>query len=240
MIYVAIFLSVVFTSIGFIVTKKNAKYILSGYNTMSEAQRANFDIDGYLKFFKRFHIILGISLLVGTSSISLMSNNWASLFMTTFPLIAYAYLMIQGQSFTKATDRKHLTTYLTGGLLLLIAAFIGFQQLRDFQSSELILSKENIEIKGAYGMTIQRQDVLACRLVNELPPISYKQNGFAAGDYAKGRFKLKNGTVVKMFVNKKGPEFLLLNTAHGDIYYNSDEMDLNDLAREITDWQGQK
>jgi hypothetical protein len=239
MIYVAIFLSIVFTSLGFIVTKNNAKYILSGYNTMSEAKRANFDIDGYLALFKRFHIILGGSVLVGTVLISLINNNWASLFMTTFPLLAYAYLTIKGQSFTKVPDGKHLVNYLTGAFLLLMAVFIGYQQLNDFQSNELVLNKETIEIKGSYGMEIRKQDLVTCRVVNNLPPISYKRNGFAAGDYAKGAFKVKNGPTVNLFVNKKATQFLLLNTTKGDVYFNSDAIDLNNLARQISEWQGQ-
>jgi hypothetical protein len=240
MLYIAIFLSVVFTSVGFIVTKNNAKYILSGYNTMSEAKRANFDIDGYLVLFKRFHIILGVSLLLGTLIISLINNNWASLYMTTFPLLAYAYLTIQGQSFTQGPDGKRIANYLTGALLLLIAAFIGYQQVNDFQSNEFVLNKDTIEIKGSYGIVIEKQDLVTCRLVNNLPPISYKRNGFAAGDYAKGSFKVKNGPTVKMFVNKKAPQFLLLNTTDGDVYYNSDALELNDLATRINEWKGQK
>ncbi len=48
------FVSVVFLSIGLGINKTNARYVLSGYNTMSQAKRDAFDIDRYLKFFKSF------------------------------------------------------------------------------------------------------------------------------------------------------------------------------------------
>ena len=48
------FVSVVFRSIGLGINKTNARYVLSGYNTMSQAKRDAFDIDRYLKFFKSF------------------------------------------------------------------------------------------------------------------------------------------------------------------------------------------
>ena len=238
MIYVALFLSVIFASVGFIVTKSNAKYILSGYNTMSEAERANVDINGYLNYFRRFHFVMGISLFAGTLLISLINNNWASIFMITFPLAAYSYMVMQGESYLRASGGKRFTSYFTAGVLLLIAIFIGFETFRDFQSSKLILNKETIEIKGSYGITIRKQEINSVRLVKDLPPISYKQNGFAAGDYAKGSFKIKNGQVVRMFVNKNGNQFLLLNTANGNIYYNSDEIDINELEKKIRQWQG--
>ena len=44
----------VYLLIGLGVNKKNARYLLSGYNTMSQAKRDAFDIDRYLQFFKSF------------------------------------------------------------------------------------------------------------------------------------------------------------------------------------------
>ena len=48
------FVSIVFLSIGLGINKTNARYLLSGYNTMSQAKRDAFDINRYLKFFKSF------------------------------------------------------------------------------------------------------------------------------------------------------------------------------------------
>lgn len=44
--------------IAFGMTKENSKYLLSGYNTMSEKERKKFDIENYLSFLKRFLVIL--------------------------------------------------------------------------------------------------------------------------------------------------------------------------------------
>ena len=84
MILIALIISFIFCSVGFIVTRNNAKYILSGYNTMSEADRSNIDIEAYLRSFKRFHIFLGSSLFAGVWLLSQINNNWASLFMTVY------------------------------------------------------------------------------------------------------------------------------------------------------------
>ena len=53
------FISVLISDIIFIVfalglNKENAKYLLSGYNTMSKKERENFDIVNYLILFKKF------------------------------------------------------------------------------------------------------------------------------------------------------------------------------------------
>ena len=40
--------------------KKNAKYLLSGYNTLSVEEQERFDIESYLIFFRKFVILLTI------------------------------------------------------------------------------------------------------------------------------------------------------------------------------------
>ena len=49
-----IFVSAVYYAIGYYINEENSKYLLSGYNTMSEDERKKFDIEGYLKIFKPF------------------------------------------------------------------------------------------------------------------------------------------------------------------------------------------
>ncbi|WP_041252056.1 DUF3784 domain-containing protein [Flavobacterium indicum] len=64
MIFAITFLSLIFLGLAFLVTENNAKYLLSGYNTMSEEERQKFDIKSYIAYIKNFHIFLGISIFI--------------------------------------------------------------------------------------------------------------------------------------------------------------------------------
>ncbi len=235
MLYIALLLSLIFLAVGFIVTEKNAKYILSGYNTMSEAKRATVDIVGYLGLFKRFHITLAISLLAGTVLISLINNNWASVFMTVYPLLAYLYLILRANQYFSDKGQR-LTSYVVAGLLLAVATAVAISQFSSLGSNTLILKDNVLEIQGAYGMTLSREEIKGLDMQTEVPAIAYKSNGFAAGDYAKGNFKLKGGKKAKLFINKTVSPVLLLKTSKGDIYYNADDADMIRLYKEITAW----
>ena len=48
------FMSLLYLLIGFGINKDNAKYLLAGYNTMSQKEQDKFDIDEYLNFLKPF------------------------------------------------------------------------------------------------------------------------------------------------------------------------------------------
>jgi len=249
MLIVAVILSLIFGAIGFIVTKSNAQYILSGYNTMSEQDRQSVDIDSYLRFFKQFHIVLALSLLGGVLLLSLVNNNWASIFMTVYPLVAYSYFSVRGMSFYKKSTRlMKVGIYLSVGLLVTIAAVLLISSYTDYKSSELTMDGQKLEIaspygislSGFYGISLSKEQIYRQKLVDKLPPIVYKSNGFAAGDYAKGHFKTKSGETILLFVNKKSSPFLLIESEKGDIYYNHDELDMQVLSQKLAQWLSTK
>lgn len=232
----AIILSVVFTSLGFIVTANNAKYILSGYNTMSEADRAKMDIIGYVRFFKRFHIVLGLSLIAGYLILTLLNNNWAGSFIILYPLLAYVFLIAKGNKYYQGTKGQRSGTYVGMAILLVIIAGISTQLYSSLQNSELIFTDNILEIKGVYGVKLSKTDIAKIELVPALPPISYRSNGFAAGDFAKGSFKTKDGRTIKLFVNKKINPFLSITTKTDQIYYSSDEIASQALYNKVRLW----
>jgi len=60
-LYITIaFISLTYLLLGFGINKENAKYLLSGYNTMSNERKEKFDIESYLNFFKPFFKKLSI------------------------------------------------------------------------------------------------------------------------------------------------------------------------------------
>lgn len=80
MIAVFVGMSLLFIAIGFIVTENNAKYVLSGYNTMNEEDRKKVDIKKYIPYFRNFHIFLGISYLVLGLTLTFFINENAGEF----------------------------------------------------------------------------------------------------------------------------------------------------------------
>ena len=52
--------SAIVAGCGYIVTESNADILLAGYNTMSKKEKEKFDLKGYLNFFKKFMISVGV------------------------------------------------------------------------------------------------------------------------------------------------------------------------------------
>ena len=100
-IYVpVIFVSILYYAIGYFINKENAKYLLSGYNTMSDEERKKFDIENYLVFFKSFFIKQSVfSLLVFPVFHLIFDDEKAILIWSLYITIAIVYLYIKSKKF---------------------------------------------------------------------------------------------------------------------------------------------
>ena len=93
-------LSFVFIGVGYLITKKNAPYLLSGYNTMSKEKQEQVDLKGLLRFSKRFHINLGVSqAIIGFTLYYLGYDKGLNLFLSTYSIVAYIYFIWKSAPF---------------------------------------------------------------------------------------------------------------------------------------------
>jgi hypothetical protein len=100
-IYVpVIFVSILYYAIGYFINKENAKYLLSGYNTMSDEERKKFDIENYLVFFKAFFKKQSVySLLVFPVLHLMFDDEKAISIWSLYITIAIVYLYIKSKKF---------------------------------------------------------------------------------------------------------------------------------------------
>jgi Domain of unknown function (DUF3784) len=123
MIYGIIGMAILFFSLGYFVTIDNAKYILAGYNTMTDDERKKVDIQAYIPYFKKFHIFLGLSfLIIGVSLIYLMSENVAGIFMGIYPILAYMYFILSARKYT--TGISKIWNYVAIWVLIIVLLFL--------------------------------------------------------------------------------------------------------------------
>ncbi|MBV7439982.1 DUF3784 domain-containing protein [Weeksellaceae bacterium TAE3-ERU29] len=232
-IYVLLGFSLLLIAIGFIVTEKNAKYILSGYNTMSEEEQNKVDIKSFILYFKKFHIFLGISLFVIGAILNYFSPNSAGIFIVFYPILAYIYLAVKGNKFYKQNSKS---TFIA--LIIVLLCLIGLL-LWDFRENKLITTPQALKIEGSYGETIEINQIKSIELVNKIPEISYKVNGASLGTMSKGYFKTQNGEKVKLILNNSdnSPYILIIKKDGEKIYYSSksdsDSILFNEIKKHV-------
>ena len=219
--YVIIGMGLFFLAIGFIVTERNAKYLLSGYNTLSEEDRKRFDIKSFLPYFRKFHIFLGTSfLIIGLVLLYAFGEPAAGSFLGVYPIVAYLYFVRKNSVYTKGikVKRTWLVISVVSIVLIMVVALLTY----GFKGSQLILTNEGIEFTGMYGERISRNEIKSIELVAQFPEVRLKTNGFALGEIKKGYFKTSTGEIVKLLLNvQQNPYILLIKTNGEKIYFAS-------------------
>lgn len=217
-------LSLLFVGIGFIVTENNAKYLLAGYNTMSDAEKNDFDIKSYIPHFRKFHIFLGLSLFVLSIIIYYsISPDWSGIFMVIYPILTYVYFTWKANKyFLQMGKKQKRKRILSLGILCAVLVGITGMFYYSLQDNTIIINNNVIEIKGDYGMNLDMDNIKFIELVGSTPDLSIKLNGFALANVKKGYFKTRSGQKVKLLLNNMTPPIICIELKDGfRIYYSS-------------------
>lgn len=229
-------MSLLFVAIGFIVTENNAKYLLSGYNTMSEEERKKVDLKAYIPYFRKFHILLGITFLVLGYTINLINNNAAGIFVAVYPILAYIYFAFTSSKYSGGikTKTNRVGFFVLAGALIFVVGIIWY----GFKENPIIFDSQKIEFKGSYGETLSIDQIKSIELKNDLPKITLKTNGFALGNIRKGHFITEDGEKIKLILNSDNKPYILFTKSDGmKIYYSakkqSNEIILDEIKKSL-------
>jgi hypothetical protein len=226
MLYLLIGIGVLLLSLAFLLTEQNAKYLLSGYNTMSEQERAAFDLRSYLRLFKRFHVFLGLSMIgFGAILYYWVGENAVGVFLGIYPIAAYLYFVWRSMRFG---GQKALYKVAIGILLATLLLVIGLMYM-GLKEDQLTASPSGIVIDGIYGETLDWEQIAQLSLVNERPRLNYRSNGFSMGKIKKGYFVSTQGKKLKLILNSDQTPLIKLTLQNGEVLYYSAKSQSNTL-----------
>ncbi len=233
MVFLIIGLAILFASLGFLITEKNARYLLSGYNTMREEDRKKFDLKAFLNYFKKFHLFLGSSFLIlGIFLFYAISETVASIFMAAYPISAYIVFAWHSKRFSISSDKK--STYASMTFLFLSLIFVASIFAFGMKEDKMIIDENEIVIKGFYGEKILFSEVASLKMIDNTPPISIRTNGFSAGAVNKGYFKTEEGKKVKLILNAKQAPLIQITMKDGkQIIYSGRKQSNESLFKEL-------
>jgi hypothetical protein len=221
MIYIIMGLSLLFMATGFIITEKNAQYLLSGYNMMKQEERQKVDIKAYIAYFSKFHIVLGVSFfLFGITLTYVVSENAGGIFLVVYPILAYIYFLKTSVKYSlgMSTRGSKVGMIVLAVTLLFVLGLLGY----GFRENALTIETDSIQISGNYGEALSPSDIHSIELVGQLPDITFKTNGFALGSVKKGYFKTREGEIVKLILNSDHmPAILITKTDGKKVYYSA-------------------
>ncbi len=88
---------------------------------------------------------------------------------------------------------------------------------------------------GMYGIEIPRANIASVELVEGLPRIQSRTNGFASGGLLRGNFRLEEWGAGKLFINRSSPPYVVVRTADTFVVVNfEDAARTRELYQQLT------
>ncbi len=236
MIYIILGIGIFLGLLGVVVTENNAKYILAGYNTMSDEERALVDLPAFLKYFRNFHMILSVSFMVFSWLLMAFVGNAATIvFICAYPIILYGFFTFDSQRFIKGHTSQAGTRVAIAMLAFSLISVVGLLYW-GFRDNDIITEEDQLRLTGPYRVNIPYDSITQIEIVDQLPAITAKANGFATGDMLKGHFVMENGEHITLMISKREStrHFLKIEYHEGEtIYFFSPDDDLDQSLKEI-------
>jgi Domain of unknown function (DUF3784) len=229
-----VFLGSFLIIVSFIINSKNAKYLLAGYNALSEEQRESIDINNFIKSLRVILLFIGALTLLVCSVLWWFAFEEYSIFIliVTPVVLLFFIVMIKNKyvpSPIYSNSRKVVFFTVVGLLTFVLPIYFVFSSNSD---AKFTLLQNSLLIEGSYDREINYKQIKSIKLVDELPRIIEKRNGFNLGRRLKGGFLTNEGKVyLNVYLRK--PPYLQIKTLREVMYINTSDSDIEDLLKRI-------
>ena len=94
------------------------------------------------------------------------------------------------------------------------------------RQTSIDIDSHDISISGLYGEVIDKSSIISITLVNDIPDIDYRVNGYSLFGDNLGKFKTDDGNIVMLYTHSFDAPFIKITRQHEpDIYLNTNDPD---------------
>lgn len=137
-------------------------------------------------------------------------------FMLLFLLGGSIYL----SKFEIPRKRKRMYWF-TSILSFAVIGFISGLTYLGYQKPDLAITEDTFEITGMYGDEWPIESITKLELLEEMPEVTWKENGFGLSTLAKGRFTVEGYGSSLLFIHKEAP-YIYIEMGRKHIFINGE------------------
>ena len=231
MIYIIILLSLLFLSMGIFINKKNANDWVNIYNNNPEKKQQYIYLT--LPFFKKFHRFLGTSLFVLFFTLRYaFGEEVAGLIFVAYILLSYLYFAYKINNLVKET--KTVEAKIVIIITTIALAFLSVTLVNVFKENQITITSNKVVISGMYGEEFSVSEIDTVMIVDSIPKIKLRSDGFSIGSINKGYYLTQNEETVKLILNSNNKPYMLIIKNNGNkIYLSTLHNHVEDIFTEI-------
>lgn len=131
-------------------------------------------------------------------------------FMLVFLMGGFIYL-----SKFEVSGKRKRSFWISSTLFVVVLGFVSVLTYLDYEKYDVIVKDEVFEVTGLFGEVWQLEEVETVQLMEDMPEVTWKINGFGLSTMAKGHFKVKGYGKSLLFIHKEAPYvYIRVNDQH--------------------------
>jgi hypothetical protein len=219
LIGVQLFLIFMFLFFSWAIVKKQWYWLISNFNGKSKEEQQRLIENGYPQRVGKlmFSTAVGMIILLPLSFIRFeYSIDVQFGFMIVFLLGGLIYL--SKYELNEKRNRSYIISSIIG---IGTVGFIGGLFYLGYQDFELKGHENSFDITGMYGDEWSYSEIKRVELLEEMPEVVLRQNGFGLATMSKGQFKVQSYRSSLLFIHKDSSPYLFIETNSKKIFMNS-------------------
>ena len=220
---IQLFMILLFLFFGWAIVKKEWYWLISNFNGRSKDEQQQLINNGYPQRVGKLMVATAVGMVI-LLPLSFTSFQYTIDVQFGFMMIFLLGGLIYLSKYEIKEKRKRSYIFST----LLAIGTIGFMvglTLIGYKDFELKNYEDSFEITGMYGGEWDYTEIHNIELLEEMPEVTWKQNGFGLATMAKGQFKVKDYGSSLLFIHKDSPPYLYIETDNNRIFINSKSPD---------------
>jgi hypothetical protein len=213
--FTGIFAGILMIGTGFLV--KSFPNLISGYNTMTNAQKENVDIEGLSTNMRNGFIAMGLIIILGYyvflwMGFILIANNW----IPAVILVGVIYMGIRAQRFDQNKDkdiRSKLKKYFVGFVLVFSFGGLAYGLI----PSKVHINDDSVQFSGMYGTIINIAEIENVQLTGKRPGIRGRTNGLSLGSVKKGFFRVDGYGKSRLLIHSHQGPYLIISNVYEEV-----------------------
>ena len=216
-------LILLFYGMAYLILNKQAYFLISGFNTRSENEQKELIKQGFPQATDKLMLIIGIILTMGLVFHLVQVRYALDAAMIVMILLVFGgFIYLQKYEIPEKRKRGYGKAVLITLLSLLV---VGAISISGFSSPKVTMTDNAIHISGMYGIEWSIDSIENVELLDELPQIKRRTNGFAFAGHLKGYFLLEELGKGKLFIQGDQKPYLLVQANDTYVILNGEQVE---------------
>lgn len=211
-----VFLVALFALFAYIILKRRSYMFISGFATRSKEEQQQLIENGYPQGVGRMFLIIAAGLMI------LMPLGLTGFRYTFEVQMAFMMLVLFGGliilSRREVPHKRKRSLLISVIMAVVVIGGVSALLMIGAKHPDFTFGKSAVEISGMYGEKIPYRDIHSVEMLDTMPPVVLKENGFGFADYAKGRFSVEGHGSSLLFVDMKQAPILLIKTTGRPVF----------------------